>query len=66
MDIKVRLVKLGKTQVNLLRVLHERGYKSLCPPTLSAIINMKLNTPQACRVRSEINDILKEWENDEK
>lgn len=62
MDTKLRLLQLGKTQVNLLDILREKGYSTLCPQTVSIIINHRLNTPLAYRVREEIDKILTEWE----
>lgn len=62
MNIKIRLLQLGKTQVDLLRELHKRGYSSMVPATVSSIINKKLNTPQAFEIRGVIDKILDEWE----
>lgn len=62
MNTKIRLIQLGKNQRRLLEALHKRGETSLDPATLSKIINYKLNTPQADRVRREIEEILTAWE----
>lgn len=62
MNTKIRLLQLGKKQVDLLNLLQKRGFPSLCPQTLSAAINRRLNTPLACRVRNEVDQILTEWE----
>ena len=62
MNTKIKLLQLGKTQVDLLRELRNRGYTSMIPATVSSIINRKLNTPLAFKVRAEIDKILDEWE----
>lgn len=66
MNTKIRLLQLGKTQVDLVDYFMENGYPSMCPQTMSAIINMRLNTPQAYRVRHEIDRLLTKWENEQK
>ena len=62
MNTKIKLLQLGKTQVDLLHELRNRGYTSMIPATVSSIINKKLNTPLAFKVRAEIEKILDEWE----
>lgn len=61
-NIKVRLMLVGKTQVDLVNYFQNHGYPSMCPQTMSAIVNMRLNTPQAYNVRREINLLLDGWE----
>lgn len=62
MNTKIRLLQLGKTQIDLLEVLRKKGYSTLCPQTVSAMINHRLDTPLAYQVREEIGKILTEWE----
>lgn len=62
MGIKIRLLQLGKKQVDLLAEIRKRGYKNLQPPALSAYINRKDTTAQAERVLELADEILKEWE----
>ena len=62
MNIKIKLLELGKTQVSLLDELHKRGYKETTPSMLSLIINKKLNTPKAFKIRELCEKILDEWE----
>lgn len=62
MNTKIRLLQLGKKQVDLIEVLRSRGFSSMTPPTLSSIINRRDNGPLAQDVREEIDRILDEWE----
>lgn len=63
MNTKIRLIQLKKSQKWLLEELHKIGERTVDIPTLSKIINHKLNTPLADRVRKEIDRILDEYEN---
>lgn len=62
MNTKVRLLQLGKKQADLLAELHKRGFEKLSPPLLSNIINRRVNTPQAFKIRELCDKILDEWE----
>lgn len=64
MNTKIRLLQLGKKQVDLLAILQKNGYPKLGPETLSKIINRHLNTPLAYQVRENVDKILTEWENE--
>lgn len=65
MNIKIRLLQLGKTQVDLLSVLRKRGFPNLQAPYLSVAIRHVANEPQAVRIREMADVILKEWEEKE-
>ena len=62
MNTKIRLLQLGKKQVDLLAEIHNRGYKQIDPGLLSNIINRRINTPQAFTIRELCDKILDEWE----
>lgn len=66
MDIKIRLLKLGKKQVDLLRELHAMGFTEIDPSILSAIILNKARNPKSLRVRALCDEILTQWENEQK
>lgn len=66
MNIKIRLLQLGKKQVDLVDYLQKNGYPTMCQQTVSAMVNRKLNTPLAYRVREEIDRILTKWEEEQK
>ena len=63
MNIKIKLLELGKKQVDLLDEVRKRGYPKLDPATLSKYINAHSITPQAKTVLAICDDILNEWEN---
>lgn len=48
MDIKIRLLQLGKKQVDLLREIHAMGFKEIDAAKLSSAINFKMQTPRGC------------------
>lgn len=60
MNFKVSLMLLGKTQVDLIKALSERGI-STNPPQISASLNERLNTPKAQKIRNESAKIIEEW-----
>ena len=62
MNIKIRLLQLGKKQVDLLEELHKRGYRTISRQSLSDMINKRLNTPKAFTIRELCDKILDEWE----
>lgn len=66
MNTKIRLIQLKKNQQWLLEELHKIGERTVGVATLSKIINHKLNTPLAERVRKEIDQILDKYENEKK
>ena len=65
MLIKIKLLELGKWQIDLLDELRRRGWKRLQQTELSAIVNGKLTTPKAQSVLSMCDEILADWENSE-
>lgn len=66
MEIKLRLLKLGKKQVDLLEEVRKRGYRNLYPTQLSQYILGKIQTAQAEAVLEICRQILVEWENERK
>lgn len=63
MEIKIRLISLGKRQVDIVAALRERFHETISSPELSKIINGVRNDNKSHRVIDEINVILEEWEN---
>lgn len=62
MNIKMKLLELGKTQTELLCEIHKRGCPTLGASRLSRIISgIIVNTPQSEKVMSLCEDILSEW-----
>lgn len=62
MNIKIRLLELGKKQVDLVTEIRKRGYPKLDPTMLSRYIDGRDITPQAKAVLGICEDILDEWE----
>lgn len=63
-DIKIKLLRIDKKQVDLLNEIRKRGYPTLSPQSLSSYISGYLVSPQADAVLKIARDILKEWENE--
>lgn len=61
-EIKLRLLKLAKTQMDLLFEVRKRGYPRLQYPSLNSYISGKVVTPQAETVLKMCDGILSEWE----
>lgn len=61
MDIKIRLLKLGKRQLDLLQELRKRG-QQIQSSELSAFINGYIRTPKAGKILELCNEILTIWE----
>lgn len=59
--IKIKLLELGRTQLDLLEELKEYGYH-LKPQLLSSYITGYKRTPQGAVVLDLVGNILKEWE----
>lgn len=59
--IKVRLVELGKKQVDLIPELAKRGIK-VDPTELSYAIRGITQTPKSGKILSSVNEIVSEWE----
>lgn len=64
MDIKIRLMRLGKRQVHLLDELRKRGFPKLCPSHLSNYLNGRELGPQRDTVLELSERILTEWESE--
>lgn len=62
MNIKIRLLQLGKRQTDLLDELHKMGYNEVEAPTLSNSISYRLRTPKGDMVRELCDQILTKWE----
>jgi len=60
-EIKIRLIKLGKKQKDLIPELEKRGIKCT-PAELSNAINDVDRTPKASRIVELANKIVSEWE----
>lgn len=60
-NIPVRLVVLGKKQVDVMRELHRKRIK-VTPSELSLFINGLNNPPKSELVLAEADKILTEWE----
>lgn len=65
MNTKIRLLQLGKKQVDLLDELHKQGFTRVDPAGLSNAINHRTNTPLAYRIREETEKILEMWEKEQ-
>lgn len=63
--IKVRLVELGKNQVDLIPELAKRGLK-VNSTELSYAIRGISQTPKSAKILSAANEIVSEWEKAEK
>lgn len=61
-SVKLRLLNLGKKQVDLLKVIRKKGYTNLQPPQLSSYINGANTTPQAQAVMKIVYETLEQWE----
>ena len=61
-SVKLRLLNLGKKQVDLLKVIRKKGYTNLQPPQLSSYINGANTTPQAKAVMQIVYETLEQWE----
>lgn len=59
--IKIKLLELNKTQLDLLDELKKYGYH-LMKQTLSGYITGRIHGPQADAVLGLVGKILKEWE----
>lgn len=61
-EFKIRMIKLGKRNVDLLEEVRKRGYPKLYQQQLSAYICRREFGPQAKAVLALIEDIITEWE----
>lgn len=65
MLIKMRLLKLGKKQVDILQELHKMGYKEVAPTTLSSAVNNLNHEPKQELIRKLCDEILTKWEKEQ-
>lgn len=63
--IKIKLIELGKKQVDLLDEIRKRGYPGLADTQLSRYINSRERTAQAEAVLDICRQIIDDWENKE-
>ena len=61
-DIKIRLLKAGKKQVDLLEELRKRGYPKLYDTQLSKYLSGRDKSPQALAVIKIADEVVREWE----
>lgn len=59
--IKARLAELGKSQVDLIKELAEKGI-TVMPCDLSTYVNNVKKTPKAIKTLDECDKIIKKWE----
>ena len=64
-DLKIRLLKLGKAQTDLLHELHRRGFPNLVYALLNDYVNGKRKGAQMEAVLKETEVILRDWEKKE-
>lgn len=62
MLIKMKLLELGKKQVDLLEELKKRGYNKIYPSELSLMLSGSLTTPKSEGVIDCCYEIINEWE----
>lgn len=62
MNTKIRLIQLGKKQVDLLMEIHKRGHNEVTAAEMSNTINYRIQTPKAFLIREWCDEILTEWE----
>lgn len=65
-NLKIRLMQIGKTQRWMLGELRKAGYKNLCAPRLSAIINGHDQYPSSVPILDKIEEIIKPYEDQQK
>lgn len=61
-DIKIRLLQLDKTQVELAAELRTRGFRNVDGCGISKVVSGYLQTPLALKIKEEIYEVLDEWE----
>lgn len=65
-EAKIRLIGLGKTQVELVEEIRRRYAETLLPQEFNKIIAGNQTGNKANRIKQETEIILKEWENERK
>ncbi len=61
MEFKLQLLKLGKTQVDLLHILHKQGFPNLSYAILNDYINKKRKGEQMRKVMALCENIISRW-----
>lgn len=61
LQIKIKLLKLGKTQADIVDALLSEGFK-IDAFAISKYVNGKIKTPKAEKVMSRVYRLLEEWE----
>ena len=59
-DIKIRLLQLDKTQVELAAELRKRGFRNVDGCGISKAVSGYLQTPLALKIKEEIYEVLDE------
>ncbi|PWL54725.1 MAG: hypothetical protein DBY36_01935 [Clostridiales bacterium] len=62
---RLRLVALGRRQIDVLREAQSRGYK-MTAPALCAALSAVNATPREQEIRDIADQIITEWENEER
>jgi hypothetical protein len=60
-EVKIRLLKLGKKQIDLMDELNKRGL-NVAQSQLSDSLSGRLQSPKGTKIRTECLYILDEWE----
>lgn len=63
--LKMRLLRLGKTQTELYNEIRRRGYPNLYITSFYSFVAQRVKGPQAEGVMALAEKILEEWENNE-
>ena len=65
MSTKIKLIELGKKQIDLVVELRKRNYK-IQPGELSQMLTGLLTTPKAEIIKNAVTEIIADWETDMK
>lgn len=65
-EAKIRLIGLGKTQVELVEEIRKRYSETLLPQEFNKILAGNQTGNKANRIKQEAEIILKEWGNERK
>ena len=60
--IKLRLMELGRKQVELIPELRKRGIERITPSDLSVALKGDSQSPKSQKILSAANEIVTEWE----
>ena len=66
-EIKIKLLELGKRQLDLMWELNKRGFPNVTQTSISKVINRNRvwETAGGDRIRAAIEEILDEWEQEQ-